>query len=243
MRKTKAHRLIEALFAICLITGLISCKTTRQVSNDRYNHPSGFLVDYSQMQEGTEGQANLVYFSPGADWSRYHKIWIQPIELWKSDDPRSPINRVSPENRQKLLNLFHTSLYNTLSAHYTMVEQGGPDVLIVHAAITEFRRSTPVVGEVSAIYLPLKLVSLGKQTLRGTAIGVGSVTVEAEFLDGETNERLAAILDARSGTSALRSKFTNTFGDIEKSFQWWAERLRTRIEEEKQGKTEGKTAL
>ena len=116
-------------------------------------------------------------------------------------------------------------------------------MLSIHAACTEFPKSTPVVGELSAIYLPLKLVSLGKQTLRGTAIGVGSVTIEAEFLDGETNERLAAILDARSGTSALRSKFTNTFGDIEKSFVWWAERLRTRIEEEKQGAAGGKTSL
>lgn len=243
MRERKTPGLIHALVAICLMAGLISCKTTRQVSNDRYNHPSGFLGDYSQMQEGTDGQANLVYFRPGSDWSRYHKIWIQPIELWKSDDPRSPINRVSPENRKRLIDLFHTSLYNTLSEQYTMVEEGGPDVLIIHAAITEFRKSTPVLGEVSAIYLPLKLVSLGKQTLRGTAIGVGSVTIEAEFLDGETNERLAAILDARSGTSALRSKFTNTFGDIEKSFVWWAERLRTRIEEEKQGVAGGKTSL
>ena len=241
MRKTATHRLILSLVAISLITGFSSCKTTRQVSNDRFNHPSGFLGDYSQMQEGSDDQSYLVYFSPEADWSKYKNIWIQPIELWKSDDPNSPINRVSPENRQKLIDLFHTSLYNTLSAHYTMVEEGGPDVMIIHAAITEFRKSTPVVGMVSSIYLPLKLVSLGKQTLRGTAIGVGSVTIEAELLNGETNERLAAMLDTRSGTSALRSKFTNTFGDIEKSFQWWAEHLLIRIEEKKQGITEVKT--
>ena len=83
----------------------------------------------------------------------------------------------------------------------------------------------------------------GKQTLQGTAIGVGSVTIEAEFLDGGTHEQLAAILDARSGTSALRSKFSNSFGDIEKSFRWWAERLMTRIAEEKAGMRAGKTTL
>ncbi|PKP45210.1 MAG: hypothetical protein CVT94_18695 [Bacteroidetes bacterium HGW-Bacteroidetes-11] len=238
MKRSITPILLKAGLAACLLLGLTACKTTRQITKESYNHPSGFLGDYSRMHEGSEGQANLVYFSPEADWARYKKIWIQPVELWKSDDPKSPINRISPENRKKLIDLFHTALYNTLSAQYTMVEQGGPDVFIVHAAITEFRRSTPVVGEVSAIYLPLKLVSLGKQTLQGTAIGVGSVTIEAEFLDGETNERLAAILDARSGTSAIRSKFTGTFGDIDKSFRWWAERLKTRIEEEKQGKTD-----
>ena len=81
--------------------------------------------------------------------------------LWLSDDPKSPMNKVSPENRQKLVDLFHTALYNTLSDNYAMVERGGPDVLIIHAAITDFMRSRPVVGGISASYLPLKLISLG----------------------------------------------------------------------------------
>ena len=153
------------------------------------------------------------------------------------------MNRISPENRQKLIDLFHTSLFNTLSDNYTLVEKGGPDVLIIHAAITDFMRSKPVIGGISAIYVPLKLISLLKQNLQGTAIGVGSVTIEAELLDGETNERLAAVLDARSGTMAIRSKFTGTFGDIEKSFQWWAERLETRLAGEKAGQTEPGTGL
>lgn len=235
--------LLTAGLAACMLLCLTNCKTTRRITKERYNQPSGFLGDYTQMHKGTNGQAHLVYFRPGSDWSKYAKIWIQPIEIWKSDDPASPINRVSPENRKKLLDLFHTALHNTLSDQYVMVEQGGPDVLIIRAAITEFRKSRPVVGEVSALYLPLKLVSLGKQTLKGTAIGVGTVTIEAEFLDSETNKRIAAVLDARSGTTALRSKFTGTFGDIEKSFRWWAERLKIRLAEEKEGKTGEKTAL
>jgi hypothetical protein len=235
--------LLTAALAAFLLLGLNSCKTTRKLTKESHNQPSGFLGDYSQMKPGTNGQANLIYFPPGGNWAKYTKIWIKPIELWKSDHPKSPINRVSPENRQKLIDLFHTALYNTLSDNYTMVETGGPDVLIIRAAITDFMRSKPVIGAVSAIYIPIKVISLGKQTLEGTAIGVGSVTIEAEFLDGETNERLAAALDARSGTMAIRSKFTGTFGDIDKSFKWWAERLKTRLAEEKSGIKEGKTEL
>lgn len=226
-----------------MLPGITACKTTRQITKESYNQPSGFLGDYSQMWHGANDQANLVYFRPGVNWNKYAKIWIQPIELWLSDDPKSHMNKVSPRNQQKLIDLFHTTLYNTLSAKYTMVEEGGPDVFVIHAAITDFKKSRPVVGAVSAIYVPLKLISLGKQKLLGTAIGVGSVTIEAEFLDGETNERLAAVLDARSGTMAVRSKFTGTFGDIQKSFQWWAERLGKRIAEEKTGQAEGKTEL
>jgi hypothetical protein len=243
MKFKTTHLIFIAGLAACLLFGLPSCKTTRKLTKGNHNQPSGFLGDYAQMKPGTTGQANLVYFRPGVNWVKYTKVWIKPIELWKSDHPKSPINRVSPENRQKLINLFHTALYNTLSDSYTIVENGGPDVLVIHAAITEFRKSRPVIGAVSAIYIPLKVLSLGKQTLQGTAIGVGSVTIEAEFLDGETNERLAAVLDARSGTMAIRSKFAGTFGDIDKSFKWWAERLETRLAEEKEGKKEGKTEL
>jgi hypothetical protein len=61
------------------------------------------------------------------------------------------------------------------------------------------------------------------------------VTIEAEFLDGESNQRLAAVVDSRSGSMAIRSKFSGTWGDVEKSFEWWAERLNTRLAEAKAG--------
>jgi hypothetical protein len=140
---------------------------------------------------------------------------------------------IPPADQQKLIDLAHTALYNALSTNYIIVNHGGPDVLIVRMAITDARKSRPVAGFVSSVYLPLKLVSLGKQSLLGTAIGVGSITIEGELLDGATNERLIAVVDSRSGTSALRSKFDGTWGDVEQSLDWWAARLATRLQEER----------
>ncbi len=242
MKTTTIQKLLTASLAACLLVGLTACKTTRQVSKESWNEPSGFLGDYSQMWKGTNGQANLVYIKPDVNWNKYTKIWLKPVELWKSDDPESPMNKISPENQQKLIDLFHTAMYNVLSTNYTMVEAGGPDVLVIRGAITDVKTGKPVAGTISAIYLPLKLISVGKQALTGTAIGVGAVTIEAELLDGETNQRLCAVLDTRSGTTAIRSKFSGSFADIEKSFEWWAERLQTRLAEEKAGSAT-KTAL
>jgi hypothetical protein len=42
-------------------------------------------------------------------------------------------------------------------------------------------------------------------------------------------------VDNRSGTAAVRSKFAGTWGDVEKSFDWWSQRLATRLAEEKAG--------
>lgn len=225
---------LAGVLAAGLLLGLTGCSTTRRQTRGT-PEPSGFLGDYSHMQAGLPDHANLVYLKPDVNWAKYTKIWIRPIELWKSDDPDSPMGKMSPDNQQTLISLFHTALYNSLSTNYTMVDSGGPDVLIIHAAITDAKTSKPAVGVVSSIYIPLKVVSLGKQELLGTAIGVGSVSVEGELLDGATNERLCAVVDSRSGSMAIRSKFTGTWGDVEKSFDWWAQRLDQRLIEWRSG--------
>jgi hypothetical protein len=236
MSGVRRLKFLSGILATGLLLSLTACSTTRQQTRGTIE-PSGFLGDYSQLHEGTKGQAKLVYWAPDVNWAKYTKIWIKPVELWKSDDPDSPMGKISPENQQKLINLLHTALNTALCTNYTMVEQGGPDVLVIRAAITDAKKSKPVIGVVSSIYLPLKVISFGKQELMGTGIGVGSVTIEAEFLDGASNERLVAVVDSRSGSMALRSKFAGTWGDVNKSFVWWAERLNTRLAEAKAGST------
>jgi len=237
MNKSGGFRLCKPMAAVLvggLLLGATGCSTTRQQTKGTVE-PSGFLGDYSQLQPGLKDRANLYYQAPNVDWAKYTKVWIKPVELWNSGDPDSPMGKISSENQQTLIDLTHTALYNALSTNFTMVDQGGPDVLVIHAAITDAKKSKPVIGAISSIYLPLKLVAYGKQAIAGTGIGVGSITIEAELLDGQSNERLVAVVDSRSGTEAIRSKFTGTWGDVEKSLDWWAARLDQRLTEEKTG--------
>lgn len=237
-------RLPKPLFGILLgglLLGLAGCSTTRQQTKGTIE-PSGFLGDYSQLHPGTNGQARLVYFAPAVNWNKYTKIWIKPVELWNSADPDSPMGKISLENQQHLIDLLHTALTTALCTNFTLVDSSGPDTLVIHAAITDAKKSKPVIGVISSVYLPLKVISFGKQSIAGTGLGAGSVTIEAELLDGRTHERLCAVVDSRSGGMALRSKFSGTWGDVEKSFEWWAARLNTRLLEEKKA-TADKTAL
>jgi hypothetical protein len=239
MKKSTTHgrlQLLSGILTAGLLIGQTGCSTNRQQTKGT-PEPSGFLGNYSEMQKGLKDHANLFYLKPDVTWSNYTKIWIQPIELWKSEDPESPMNEISPENRQMLADFFNTALTTDLSTNFVLVSGPGPDVLILHAAITDANKSKPVAGFVSSVYLPLKVISLGKQGIAGTPIGVGSVTVEAELLDGQSNQRLWAVVDSRSGTSAFRSKFAGTWGDVEKSFDWWASQLDTRLMEYRAGKT------
>ena len=51
----------------------------------------------------------------------------------------------------------------------------------------------------------------------------------------KTGKRVTAVMDARAGTKALRTKFNNTWGDVKLSFDWWAQRLDKRLTLFKQG--------
>ena len=108
-------------------------------------------------------------------------------------------------------------------------------VLVLHGAITEARKSHPVLNLISTVYPAALVISYGKQLITGTGTGVGDVRVEAELLDGQTGQRMAAAVDERAGTKALRTKFDGTWGDLKLAFDWWSARFVERIELLKKG--------
>ena len=232
MKRSVMVNVLTSAVAAGLLVGLTGCATTRQVSED---NQSGFLGDYSMLQKGERGEANYIYIDRTANWAKYTKIWLKPLELWKSDDPEAPLGKMTDESRQMLMQSFYDSFYEALSNNFQIVDHGGPDVLVVHAALTDGRPSKPVANFVTSVYLPLKVISFGKRLVTGTDIGVGKVVVEAEVLNGQTGRRVAAAMDARAGTKAIRTKFNNTWNDVKLSFDWWAKRFDKRLMLFKQG--------
>ncbi len=222
------------LSAGLLLAGLTGCSTTKQVGETPKDF-SGFLGDYSMLQKGEGDEANYIYIDKSADWAKYTKVYIKPVELWKSDDKDSPLGKLSKDDQQMLVNFFHTALANALEKDFQMVDQPDPDVLVVHAAITEAGKSHVVLDLISTVYPAALVISYGKQMITGTGTGVGTVRVEADLTDGATGQRVAAAVDERAGTKALRTKFEGSWGDLKLAFDWWADRLNERLELLKKG--------
>ncbi len=59
---------------------------------------------------------------------------------------------------------------------------------------------------------------------------MGKATVEVEITDTLSGERLAAVVDERSGAKTLRG-IGGSWNDVDNAFRWWAERLRKRLQE------------
>jgi hypothetical protein len=227
--------LLKCLLTLTLSIGVLSaCNTTRQVEQNPKDF-SGFLGNYSMLQKGSDDEANYVYIDKSAQWAKYTKVYIKPVELWKSDASDSTLNKMSPEDQQLLVNYFHTALADALKKDFQLVSQPGPDVLVLHAAITDGRGSKPVLNVVSSV-LPVGLViSYAKQAITGTGSAVGVMDIEIEVTDGTSGQRLAAAVDARSGTKAWRTKFQGTWGDAKLAFDYWAQRIDARFELLKRG--------
>jgi hypothetical protein len=232
MKTSTVSKFLAPALAAGLLLGVVGCATTGQVSEDKQ---SGFLRDYSMLQMGERGAANYIYIDKSANWAGYSKVWIKPLELWKSDDPEAPLGKMSQEAQEMLMESCYNAMYEALTNNFQIVDHGGPDVLIVHAAITDGRPSKPVAKYVNSVYLPLRVGSFSKRLITGTDLGVGAVYVEAECLDGQTNKRVAADVDARAGSKALPSRFNNTWGDLKLAFDWWAQRFDKRLTLFKQG--------
>ncbi len=226
-------RALAVFLGIALLANLVACSTTRQA---RGVTESGFLQDYSMLKPGGSDRAKLLYVADGVNWRKFTKVYIVPIQLWRGDETNSPLGELSRDNQQMLVNFFHTSLNNALQKSFAMVDQPGVDTLVIKAAITEARKSRPVSNLISTV-VPVGLaVSILKTVAFGKGLSVGDAQVEAELLDGETNQKLAAVVDRRVGTKALRTKFDGTFGDVKEAMDYWSNQLATRLAENRVGR-------
>ena len=225
-------RAITRGFLACImLVGIVGCAATQQA---RSVEKSGFLGDYSMLQEGKRGvikegsedTALWLYKNPSADWRKYTKVYLDPVTVWIGKD--SQLNKVSPEDRKTMADMLWAKLDESLRKDYEMTTELGPDVMRVQVAITEGDKSWVVLDTVSSIIPQARLLSGAKSMATGVSAFTGSTSVEAKVTDGGTGDLLFAAVDRRGGTKSLRG-VTNSWGDLEHAYRYWAEKSRYRL--------------
>jgi hypothetical protein len=187
---------------------------------------SGFLVDYSQLKKGPEDGVAKVYKKEGVDFKQYNKIMLDHVVFYLKDDAKN--KGIDPVELAELSEKFHKSVIDTLGSAYPLVDKPGPDVMRVRVAITDLELPNRTLNAITTI-LPVGLiVSTVKKGTTGKGTAVGEISMEFEFLDSETNQRLAAGVDRRAGG---KIDSMSKLGTAEDAFKFWAQRLRTRLDE------------
>jgi hypothetical protein len=213
---------LSLVACLALSLTVAACATTRQT---RSVEESGFLGDYSELREGGKGEAQLVYIDADADFSIYKAVLIDSVTLWHDSD----LSKIPVEDRQALTDYLYKALHKELGKDYEIVESPGVGVLRVRAAITEAKGARVLGNVITSVVPQLRMLSTLGGLASDTQVFVGKCGIEAEVTDSLTNYRLAAAVDERAGTKALRGG-VGKWSDVEQAFDFWAARLRERLE-------------
>ncbi len=207
------------------VVGLLSgCTSTSQMRSAK---TSGFLGDYSLLQEGEGDQAQLIYIKPGVEWSSYTRLMIDPITVYAI--PGNPLAELPKDQLHALANYLHATLREQLGQDYALVTAAGPGVLRLRVALTEAGAGKPVMGAISSMTPPGIALSALKTVATGSGTGTGSARVEMELLDAQSGQRLAAGVDAQAGNKRDFFGNFNKWDDAQDAFDGWAAQLRSRL--------------
>ena len=203
-------------FVLAMTTG---CATKKAVY-------SGFLENYPYFEQGPKGGADLVYLKKDVDFSSYDKVMMDHVVFYFSEDAK--YKGIHADELKELADTFHKAFAEALANGYSLVDKPGPGVLRIRTAITDLVPSNPGLSGVTTV-IPIGLaISAIKSTAGGGHTGVGEASIEVEFLDSMTNERIAAAVDTRPGD---KLEGLTKWGAAKGAFEFWAERLRTWLDQ------------
>jgi Protein of unknown function (DUF3313) len=191
--------------------------------------PTGFLGnDYSLLTppaEGSDQKAMLRYVNPNANWSSYNKIMIAPVTYWAADD-----SKVSAADQQALCNYMYTVLQKDLGKNFVIVDQPGPGVIKLSAALTDATSAVPVLRSVSVIVPQARALSMIKMAATGTYSFVGSAQGALKMNDSVSGQLLAAAVDERVGGASIKNATVFQWGDAENAMDYWGNLIDQRLE-------------
>lgn len=192
---------------------------------------SGFLGDYSDLQPHPEkGDDLLVYRVADGILGDYRAILVDRPLIYFVPDSKGI--GVDPAELQMLAEHLHEAVVTQLEKNgFDVVDEPGPGVLVVRAAITDVNPVNPA-KNISA-------------KVAGAAVGVGlliprtdlgGASIEVEMLDGDTGERVAAVVASkRSRRFGGLIKGSKRWGDVKAAFESWAKQFRKKLEEARKG--------
>jgi hypothetical protein len=175
---------------------------------------SGFLGDYSQLKRDPVLDNALAYTNTAKDLKQYTKFIVEPVVVHFAPDADGV--SISPDDLKMLADYWRAEAVKALSRHYTVVTEPGPGVARVRAAITGIKKNVPLASVRSVTKAP--------------EIGLGGASMEAEALDAQTGERLAATVDSRSGSVLGATGRRETYDDAKEILRLWVERFVARLD-------------
>lgn len=163
-----------------------------------------------------EDKSLLWWERPGFNWHRYHKLMIDPVTVRMETEKKG--RDIDPEDLAAFIEEVSATFSQSLAPDYPVVTVPGPDVLRIRTVITDIDIAKPAVNLVTTLvaFVPMDM---------------GGASIEVEFLDAVTGERLAVMADRKSGSPLQLKAGFSKFGYAKAAFNQWADELKTALAE------------
>ena len=203
--KKKPYAFIGWLCLLAVFPGCASVST-----------PSGFLGDYSRLQDGRFFKRE--YIAPDANFGKYSKVKVDPVELKHFD------NAVNQYDKQKLEGLgskLKLALEKELGKKYEILNVSVPP----DAQTVVVRPALVYVAE------PERLLNAAMVFFIYVGLSKGGAAFEAKLIDGGTMKELAAVSEKRKAGGGIRDAKSILIGNYtrfthaEGAFKRWGKNL------------------
>jgi hypothetical protein len=184
---------------------------------------SGFLKDYSNLKPNPNLEGNALTFTKADEQKNLHKyiaVIVDPVQVYLASDADE--SKLPEKARGVGARYFHKALVGAVSSAFPIVDQPGPLVLRLRAAI---------IGVDVGREIPSADKSADPDALDRT-VNIGKVGVEMELVDSETGEQIAALVDRESlgagaEIGAVNFSKQEKWAAAREAFDGWAHRVRT----------------
>ncbi|MDN7142067.1 DUF3313 domain-containing protein [Pseudomonas sp. JQ170] len=221
--------------ALCLSLLMVGCSQNK-VSPKEY---SGFLRNYDQLRElkTASGDSVLRWVSPNLHIERYNQVYIAPSRFYPMPKPSE---RIPASTLAAITTYYDAALKRELGKVLTLVEQPGPNTLIIRPAITSVGAHTQSLHFYE--YLPVTLVAAGVSSAVGIRDLDSEIATEAAFLDGGTRAVVAEVVRKGTGLPLENDDQVMTADNLKVVLDGWAQDWRQAAEMLKQQNTAAFTA-
>ena len=211
----KLKKTVRMLVVVSLVTGIAWAGEIMS---------SGFISGNPQFEPDKDFPGTMIYQKPGVNLAAYSKVLIDPIEIWIAPD--SKIKGLDADESKEIADTLRQELVKELEPDYPVVNEPGAGVLGVRLAITNVHLKTKKRGLLG--YTPIGFVVTTAANMAGMRTELTQASIEAEILDGESNEQLGALIDPFANGKEDEKL---TWDDVRKRFEAYAKRFRARIDQ------------
>lgn len=190
---------------------------------------SGFMESYAGFVPDPTFSGALIYRSdPDLDLTSYRALLVDPVVVHFGAE--SHVAGTDPAEVRALADHFRAAILRAFEGRYPLEERASEGVLRLRGAITDAVPASPGGNLLGALLPPLTLYSFANKAVTGTHPFAGGASIELEVRDAATDERLAALVDRRSGGRFELISGATRWGQARAALDFWASELPARLD-------------